>query len=75
MNGPSVTADGRRVAFLESSGGQSGNYIADLENGGRRLVNVRPFNSEGRDAILDWTADSKTGILALNRGDHYARWR
>lgn len=71
MNGPSVTANGKRVAFLESSG-HSGSYMADLEHGGRRLVNARPFNLEGEDAILDWTADSRTVILSLNRGDHYA---
>ena len=74
MNGPSVTADGRRVAFLESSG-RSSNYMADLENAGRRLVNPRPFNLEGEDSMLDWTADSKAVILALNRGDHYALHR
>jgi serine/threonine protein kinase len=71
MNGPSATADGKRVAFLESSS-HHGSYLADLENGGRRLVNVRPFSLEGEDFIQDWTADSKTVILSLNRGDHYA---
>jgi eukaryotic-like serine/threonine-protein kinase len=71
MNGPSVTADGKRVAFLESAN-HSGSYLTDLENGGRRVVNLRPFTVEGEDSIQDWTADGKTVILSLNRGDHYA---
>src|SRR5207253_2580393 len=37
MNQPSTTADGKRVAFLESSG-RGVSYVADLEAGGTRLV-------------------------------------
>ena len=76
MNNPSVTADGKRVAFLESSGRGTG-YMADLEAGGTRLVNPKPFTLEegGEDAIADWTADSKTVIVSSNRGDHYGLYK
>jgi len=72
MNEPSTTADGKRVAFLQSSGRGTG-YVADLEAGGTRLVSSRRFTLEegGDDAILDWMADGKTLIVAANRGDHY----
>ena len=73
MNSPSATADGKHVAFLQSSSlGVS--YMADLEAGGTRLVNSRRFTLEegGEDAIDDWTADSKAVIVVANRGDHYS---
>ncbi len=73
MSAPSTTADGKRVAFLESSR-RSASYVADLENGGRRLVNARRIE-DGEANIMDWTADSKTAILSLDRGDHYALHR
>jgi Tol biopolymer transport system component len=76
MNSPSTTADGKRVAFLESSGRGVG-YVADLEAGGTRLANSRRFTLEegGEDSVADWTADSKTVILLSNRGDHYNLYR
>jgi serine/threonine protein kinase len=75
MNGSSATADSKRIAFLESSGHGTG-YLADLEEGGTRLRNPRHFTlDEGDDGIADWTADSKTVILSVNRGDHYSLYR
>jgi len=75
MNGPSATADGKRVAFLESSGHGTA-YVADLEAGGTRIRNPRHFTlDEGNDAIAAWTADSKAVILTFNRGDHYGLYR
>jgi serine/threonine protein kinase len=69
--GTSATADGKRLAFLEWSG-HGTEYMADLEAGGTRLINSRHFTlDEGDDFIADWTADSKTVILGLDRGDHY----
>jgi hypothetical protein len=52
-------------------------YVADLEAGGTRLVNSRRFTLEegGDDLIFDWTADSKTVIVGLNRGDHYELYK
>jgi len=76
MSNPSATADGKRLAFLQSSGHGAG-YVADLEAGGTRLVNSKHFTMEegGEDAISDWTADGKTVILVANRGDHYSVYR
>ena len=76
MTNTSTTADGKRVAFLESSS-RGGSYMADLEAGGTRLVNSRRFtlNEGGEDAIDDWTADSKTVIVIRNRGDHYGIYK
>jgi serine/threonine protein kinase len=74
-NGPSATADGKRVVFLESSGHGSA-YLADLEADGTRARNLRHFTlDEGNDAIADWTADSKAVILSFNRGDHYGLYK
>ncbi len=71
-----VTADGKRVAFLRTSGRTAG-YIADLQAGGTRLVNSRRVTLEenGEDAVLDWTSDSRTLIVNRNRGDHYRLYR
>ena len=46
--------------------------MADLEAGGTRLVNSRHFTmDESNDCIVDWTADSKTVIVVVNRGGDY----
>ncbi|HTA22547.1 MAG TPA: protein kinase [Terriglobales bacterium] len=76
MSNPSATADGTRIAFLESSG-RGTSYIADLEAGGMRLINSRRVTVEegGDDYVSDWMADSKTVILSLNRGDHYSLYK
>lgn len=76
MSNPSATLDGKRIAFLESSGRGSG-YVADLDAGGTRLLNSKRFTLEegGDDFISDWTADSKTVIVSLNRGDHYSIYK
>ena len=76
MNAPSATSDGKRVAFLESSGRGAG-FVADLDAGGTRLVNSRRFTLEegGEDAISDWTADSRTVVVIKNRGDHYGLYK
>jgi serine/threonine protein kinase len=67
----SATADGKRLAFLDWSGHGTG-YVADLDAGGKRLINSKHFTLDaGNDVIADWTADSKTVIIVLERGDHY----
>jgi len=74
--GMNVTADGRSVAFLQESTGHGTAYVAEIKEGGANLGNVRHFTQEdGDDAITDWTADSKTVILSLNRGDHYELYK
>ena len=69
----SASADGKRVAFLESSN-RGLSYLFDLEAGGTRLVNSRRFTTEegGDDFISDWTSDGKTVILGQNRNGHYS---
>jgi eukaryotic-like serine/threonine-protein kinase len=76
MSNPSATADGKRVAFLKSSG-HGITYVADFEAGGTRLIDTRRFETEegGDDFISDWTADSKTVIVGVNRGDRYSFYR
>jgi serine/threonine protein kinase len=70
--GTSATVDGKRLAFVDVSSGHGTGYMADLEAGGTRLVNSRHFTlDEGNDFIADWTADSKTVIIGMDRGDHY----
>jgi serine/threonine protein kinase len=73
LGNTSASADGRRVAFVRSTS-RGISYVADLEVEGTRLTNSRRFTLEegGDDVILDWTADSKTVIVGLNRGDHYS---
>ena len=75
LNHPSVTRDGKRLAFRQSSAQGTG-FVADLEAGGTRIVNQRQLISrEGENVVADWTSDGKTVILVLNRGDHYALYR
>jgi len=72
----SVSTDGKRVAFLKSSGHGSG-YLAELEASGTRIVNSRRFTWEegGEDALASWTVDGKTAIVVQNRGDRYAIYK
>jgi eukaryotic-like serine/threonine-protein kinase len=72
LGGPSVTADGKRVAFGRGFT-RVVSYVADLEAGGTRLANSRRFTLEetGEDAVTNWTADSKTLILNHNRANYY----
>ena len=43
MSSTSVTGDGKRLAFLESSSQGTG-YMADLEAGGKRIANLQTFH-------------------------------
>jgi serine/threonine protein kinase len=70
LDNTSVTRDGKYLAFKEWLGHNTG-YMADLEAGGTRIGNSKPFTLDEGDAIADWTADSKTVLIAQNRGDHY----
>jgi eukaryotic-like serine/threonine-protein kinase len=69
--GTSVTADGKKLAFLKWLG-HSAIYMADLGTSSARMTNVRRFApSEGQDAPLDWTADGKEFIFSSNRNGHF----
>lgn len=66
-----ATMDGKRLTFLGASSFITA-YVADLENGGRRIHNSKHFTLEdSNEFIADWTADSKTLVVAQNRADQY----
>ena len=72
ITGPSASADGKRVAFLETRDlGVS--HVADIAMGRTQLVNVRRFMLEESrdDSVKDWTADGKTLIVEHLERDHY----
>jgi Tol biopolymer transport system component len=77
MSMPSVTADGKRLAFLRSSAAGSGtSYIADLEAGATGIRNLKHFTlEEGDDGITAWMPDSRAVIITKNRVDHYELYR
>ena len=72
LRDPSVTADGKRVAFRRGIASVV-TYLADLESGGTRITNSRRLTLEetGGDFIPDWTADSKTAVIGRNRAENY----
>ena len=71
MDNPSATRDGKRVTILRYFHRATG-YLADLEDGTKRLLNLRLFTPDegGEDTVVDWTPDGKAMILDLNRADH-----
>jgi Tol biopolymer transport system component len=71
MDLPSATRDGKRVTILRYFHRTTG-YLADLEDGTKRLLNIRLFTPDegGEDTTVDWTPDHKAIILNLNRADH-----
>jgi eukaryotic-like serine/threonine-protein kinase len=71
MFDPSATRDGKRLTIGRSFHRSTG-YLADVEDGGMRLVNPKLFAPEegGEDTVVDWTPDGKSIIIDLNRGDH-----
>jgi serine/threonine protein kinase len=63
----SVTADRKKLAFLEVEGHPT-IYMADLHAGGTRVGNLRRFTkSDSLDFPSDWTPDSKALIFHSNR--------
>ena len=76
ISGANSTADGKRLAFLQSSGEHGTAYVADLEPGGTQIRNSRHFTlDEGDDFIDGWFPDSKTVLVGINRGDHYGLFK
>jgi serine/threonine protein kinase len=72
---PSVTADGRLVAFQQSTANSTA-YVGDIEPGATKVRDMRHFTlDEGDDAISDWTPNSQTAIIVRNRGDHSAVYK
>lgn len=67
MSDLTVTADGKRLTFLEAESHLT-SYLADLAEGGTKLLRPRRFpRSESSDEALDWTPDSKAIFLVSNR--------
>jgi DNA-binding winged helix-turn-helix (wHTH) protein/Tol biopolymer transport system component len=70
--GTSITADGRKLAFLNWGQGHAPMVVTDLEANGKRVANTRSFaSSQSWDNPLDWTSDGKQVIFASNRNGHY----
>jgi DNA-binding winged helix-turn-helix (wHTH) protein/Tol biopolymer transport system component len=68
--GTSVTADGKKLSFLDWLG-RGLIFVADVDERGEAYSNQRRFApSEGFDTPLDWTADSKQIIFSSNRNGH-----
>jgi Tol biopolymer transport system component len=75
LGGASVTADGKRLAFMESTH-KSSVYVASLQGSGMRIASPGLLTlSEGENMPLDWTADSKAVIFASNRSGHWGIFR
>lgn len=75
MGSMSVTADGKRLAYLKWAGHLT-SYMADLAASGTRILNLRHFPlSESSEGIADWTADSKAVILVSNRSGKFGVYR
>ena len=69
---PTLTADGKRVAFLKSNY-QTNVYLAELKAGGARLTTPRRLTFDNRnDSPATWTSDSRTVIFWSDRNgsDH-----
>ncbi|MGH9774994.1 MAG: protein kinase domain-containing protein [Candidatus Acidiferrales bacterium] len=67
MDFPTVTKDGKRLAFVQSATNATV-YMGDLEEGGTRLRNSRHFTlSETSDYVYDWTNNSDAFIFGSNR--------
>src|SRR5579864_7942584 len=75
MSSGSVTADGKRLAFLKWAGHMT-SYVAELTAGGRRLHNLRQFPlSESLDLVGDWTADSAEIVYVSNRAGGFGLYK
>jgi len=71
----SVTADGKRLAFLGWENRMT-SYVADLAKDGKHILGLRHFPLSGSsDGGTDWTGDSKEIILVSNRAGHYGVYK
>ena len=70
--GTSMTADGKKLAFLNWGKGRAPMDVTDLDGSEMRIFNTRRFAaSEGWDKPMDWTGDGKELIFTSNRNGHY----
>jgi Tol biopolymer transport system component len=64
---PTLTADGKRVAFLKSNY-QSNVYVAELKGGDSRLTTPRRLTLDDRNSWpTAWTSDSQAVIFSSDR--------
>ena len=64
---PSISADGKRLLVLKRVS-ESGVFVADLRDSGKRLENVRPLaHFGGENNPHDWTPDSQAVVFESNR--------
>jgi len=75
IDSPSVTADGKALAFRRTTV-QSSVYLADLQPNGVRITSPRRLTlNEGRDFPAAWIADSKAVVFVSNRNGHWQLFR
>jgi len=75
MNGLSETSNGKKLAFLRRAGHNT-SYVADLAEGGTRILQPRHFpSSESSEDPLDWTPDSKAIFFVSNRSGHMGLYK
>jgi len=66
---PSVSPDGRKVAFVSTRGGQIAVYLVGADGRGRRRVSPSLWPATAHDGLaasFAWTADSRAFALAAN---------
>jgi serine/threonine protein kinase len=70
MSGMSITANGKKLAFLKWAGKQT-SFLADLADGGTQILRPRHFPlSESSEGAVGWTSDSKAIFLISDRSGH-----
>jgi Tol biopolymer transport system component/DNA-binding winged helix-turn-helix (wHTH) protein len=70
-----VTADGKRLAFLEFRW-QSNVYVADLENKGTHITTPSRLTfTESDNRLMAWTTDSKAVIFVSDRDGSWGIFR
>ena len=75
MSGISMTADGKKYAFLKWVGHLT-SYMAELAAPDKRLLNFRHFPlTESSDGLTAWMPDSKAIILISDRTGRFALYK
>jgi serine/threonine protein kinase/dipeptidyl aminopeptidase/acylaminoacyl peptidase len=75
IDSPSVTADGKKLAFRRTTV-QSSVYLADLQPSVERITTPRRLTlNEGRDFPAAWTADGKAVVFVSNRNGQWQLFR
>jgi eukaryotic-like serine/threonine-protein kinase len=75
MSSMSVTADGKKLAFLRWAGKET-SFLAELAGGGTRILTPRHFPlSESSEGAVGWTPDSTAIFFYSNRSGHGGIYR